>query len=94
MVHWARVLENGLQVAERNGADREVVALFDLFHDSGRVNEYGDDGHGSRGGEFARSLRGTLIRLDDALADCHSLSVLALRACPTPFSPSDPTARS
>src|SRR4051794_12368306 len=26
VVHWARVLENGLRVAEANGADREVVA--------------------------------------------------------------------
>jgi hypothetical protein len=33
-VHWARVLENGLRVADAIGADREVVALFALFHDS------------------------------------------------------------
>ena len=69
VVHWARVLENGLRVAETNGADREVVALFALFHDSRRVNEFRDDGHGLRGGEFARSLRGTLIHLDDARFD-------------------------
>ena len=43
VVHWARVLENGLRVAEANGADREVVALFALFHDSRRVNEDQDD---------------------------------------------------
>ena len=66
VVHWARVFENGLRVAETNGADREVVALFALFHDSRRVNEYCDDGHGLRGGEFARSLRGSLVHLDDA----------------------------
>lgn len=57
-VHWARVLENGLRVADAIGADREVVALFALFHDFRRVNECRDDGHGERGGEFARSLRG------------------------------------
>jgi hypothetical protein len=26
--HWARVWENGLRVAEHNGADEEVVRLF------------------------------------------------------------------
>lgn len=65
VVHWARVLENGLRIAEVNGADPEVVALFALFHDSRRVNEDRDDGHGLRGGELARSLRGELVRLDD-----------------------------
>lgn len=69
LIHWARVLENGLRVAEENGADPEVVALFALFHDSRRVNEYRDDGHGLRGGEFARSLRGSLVHLDDERFD-------------------------
>jgi uncharacterized protein len=64
VVHWARVLENGLRVAETNGADRELIELFALFHDSRRINEFRDDGHGLRGGEFARSLRGTLVYLD------------------------------
>jgi uncharacterized protein len=66
VVHWARVLENGLRIADSIGADREVVTLFALFHDSRRVNEYCDDGHGARGGDFARSLRGGLVHLDDA----------------------------
>lgn len=65
VVHWARVLENGLRIAEANGPDREVVRLFALFHDSRRVNEDQDDGHGLRGGELARSLRGKLVHLDD-----------------------------
>ena len=65
VVHWARVLENGLRIAQTNGADREVVTLFAMFHDSRRVNEDRDDGHGLRGGEFARSLRGKLVHLDD-----------------------------
>lgn len=66
VAHWARVLENGLRVADSNGADREVIALFALFHDARRVNEHRDPGHGLRGGELARSLRGTLVHLDDA----------------------------
>lgn len=66
VAHWARVLQNGLRVADVTGADREVVSLFALFHDSRRVNEHRDTNHGLRGGDFARSLRGTLIHLDDA----------------------------
>ena len=69
VTHWARVLENGLRVAGANGADREVVELFALFHDSRRVSEFVDDGHGLRAAEFARSLRGTLIHLDDRRFD-------------------------
>ena len=65
VVHWARVLENGLRIADANGADSEVVALFALFHDSRRVNEDHDPGHGLRGAELALSLRGQLVHLDD-----------------------------
>lgn len=65
VVHWARVMENGLRVAEATGADSEVVTLFALFHDARRVNQGGDPGHGLRGGELARSLRGTHLHLDD-----------------------------
>jgi uncharacterized protein len=65
VAHWARVLENGLGVAAVNGADTEVVALFAVFHDACRVNTDRDPGHGSRGAELARSLRGTLVHLDD-----------------------------
>jgi uncharacterized protein len=66
VVHWARVLENGLAVAERSGADRDVVMLFALFHDARRLNEWDDEGHGLRGAMLARSLRGTLVHLDAA----------------------------
>ncbi|MFT3881047.1 MAG: hypothetical protein QM703_15465 [Gemmatales bacterium] len=66
IVHWARVHENGLKVAELSGADIEVVKLFALFHDSRRINESWDEGHGHRGGELAKSLRGELVHLDDA----------------------------
>ena len=65
VVHWARVLENGQRLAARTGARIEVVMLFALFHDSRRVNEFTDFGHGHRGAQYARSLRGTLIHLAD-----------------------------
>lgn len=63
VVHWARVLENGLRVGAVVGADPEVVALFALFHDSQRVNQAIDNDHGLRGARLAQSLRGTLIHL-------------------------------
>lgn len=69
VVHWARVLENGIRVAAANGGDAEVVRLFALFHDSRRVNEDVDHGHGTRGGDLARALRGSLVHLDDARFD-------------------------
>ncbi|MGC3969150.1 MAG: hypothetical protein QM775_17830 [Pirellulales bacterium] len=33
VLHWARVCENGLRIADVIGADREIVTLFALFHD-------------------------------------------------------------
>jgi hypothetical protein len=66
VVHWARVLENGLRLVSATGANLEVVTLFALFHDSRRANEFHDEGHGLRGGEYARALRGTLVHLRDS----------------------------
>jgi uncharacterized protein len=43
--HWARVLENGLRLAELTVANVEVVQLFAVFHDSKRVNECTDLNH-------------------------------------------------
>lgn len=62
--HWARVMDNGLRLAELNGADKEITALFAIFHDCQRQNESRDDGHGKRGGDFAYTLRGSLLMLD------------------------------
>ncbi|MCL1979565.1 MAG: hypothetical protein FWG62_00615, partial [Proteobacteria bacterium] len=47
--HWARVYDNGLRLAAETGADRQVVALFALFHDSRRLTEQADPDHGPRG---------------------------------------------
>ncbi len=65
LAHWARVLENGLRLAETTGADKRIVRLFALFHDSRRQNENVDDGHGRRGAEFAATLRNKLFSLPD-----------------------------
>lgn len=66
VTHWARVLENGLWLCERTGADADVVRLFAVFHDSRRINESYDPGHGRRGAEFAAALRGELYELSDS----------------------------
>ena len=75
VAHWARVLENGLRLAEETGANVEVVALFAVLHDSRRINEFTDPEHGPRAAEFAAELRGTVLDLDD-----HEFRLLC-RAC-------------
>jgi uncharacterized protein len=64
--HWARVLENGLRLAQVTDANIAVVELFAIFHDSCRVNEAVDPGHGQRGADLAAELRGDLFKLPDA----------------------------
>lgn len=65
VVHWARVLENGLRLAATTGAAREVVILFAVFHDVRRLNEDYDPFHGRRGADLATKLRGKLFDLPD-----------------------------
>lgn len=64
--HWRAVAEVGLRlVAEVPRADRDVVFLFALFHDSMRRNEGVDPDHGRRGAALAHELHGRLYRLPD-----------------------------
>jgi uncharacterized protein len=65
ITHWARVLENGLRISKETGANEKVVRLFALLHDSRRLNESIDPGHGRRGAELAKSLRGSLVEVSD-----------------------------
>ena len=66
--HWARVLENGVRLADATGAKIEVVQLFAVFHDSRRVNEGVDDDHGCRGADLATELRHLFKLSDDDFA--------------------------
>jgi uncharacterized protein len=75
VAHWARVLENGLRLAEDTGANVEVVQLFAVLHDSRRQNEVADPEHGPRAAKFAVELRGSVFDLDD-----HHFRLL-YRAC-------------
>ena len=59
MSHWKRVKDNGLRLAELTGANKTVVELFALFHDSQRLNEGKDLRHGQRGAQFAQTLNGS-----------------------------------
>lgn len=73
--HWRRVAAHGLYLADENGADRLVVLLFGMFHDSMRFNDGDDPEHGGRGGFLAACLNETLIgmaedRLDVLDAAC------------------------
>ncbi|MEM6256756.1 MAG: HD domain-containing protein [Planctomycetota bacterium] len=67
--HWARVMYNGLLLAEHVDADPRVVTLFALFHDACRFNDGHDPQHGSRGAALALSLRGKLFDLEDQAMD-------------------------
>ena len=56
--HWRRVEQNGLALAERNGANEEIVRLFAVLHDSQRRNESHDPRHGARAADYAALLHG------------------------------------
>jgi uncharacterized protein len=63
--HWRRVERNGLLLATRTHANAAIVRLFAVFHDSRRLNDGWDEGHGARGAEYARELRGDAYDLTD-----------------------------
>jgi len=52
-------------LAPLTGANRHVVELFAFFHDSCRVNEYDDEGHGTRGANLAGQLKGRFFEASD-----------------------------
>jgi uncharacterized protein len=63
--HWARVLENGLRLAQETGADPEVLELFAYLHDSKRLSDGWDLEHGQRAAEFVLSLKGSLLTISE-----------------------------
>lgn len=67
--HWARVLANGMKLAESTGADVRVVRLFAMFHDCGRFGEGSDPRHGLRGAIRAEELLGRHLELKRPLLD-------------------------
>ncbi len=58
--HWGRVIENGLRLGERNGANLRVVVCFGLLHDCRRQDDAYDPGHGARAARLVDRIRHTL----------------------------------
>lgn len=65
IIHWARVLEIGRRLCGQQPAKRHVVELFSVFHDSRRITEKQDHGHGARGADLAAAMRGKYYDLND-----------------------------
>lgn len=65
--HWGRVLENGLRIAEHSTetVDEDIITLFAFFHDSCRINESIDPGHGDRGAQLAKKFRNRFFKISD-----------------------------
>ena len=63
ILHWQRVRENGLRLAEFTQANKQVVELFAYLHDARRLNEGYDRQHGKRAAKYATSLSGSIINL-------------------------------
>lgn len=55
--HWARVLSNGIDIAENNGANKNVIIAFSFFHDIRRQHEAGDPEHGLRGAKYLQAFK-------------------------------------
>ena len=63
--HWERVRENGLLLARTTGADPAVVELFAYLHDSRRLDDWEDLGHGARAAIYLHTLRGRYFDLSN-----------------------------
>jgi uncharacterized protein len=59
------VYENGMELRKTTAASRKVVGLFAVFHDSKRVNESVDPGHGKRAADFLKSLSDGFLDLTE-----------------------------
>ena len=69
VAHWARVYENGLRIVDLHDVNQDVLLLFSIFHDSCRVNDTVDPGHGRRGVELAEELRWNCFEFTDGEFD-------------------------
>ncbi len=65
MPHWMRVKDIGFRLCDINGADKQIIELFAILHDSQRRSEHLDVGHGARAADFAERLRSTHFCLSD-----------------------------
>jgi uncharacterized protein len=68
--HWVRVELIGVRLVPATGADVGLIQLFSVFHDACRVNEAIDNGHGRRGADLVRRMRGDIPFLDETRFNC------------------------
>lgn len=61
--HWLRVRHHGLSVARLKTANAVVVELFALLHDSCRIDDDYDPGHGPRAAAYTAALNGRYFEL-------------------------------
>jgi len=94
VAHWSRVWLHGRRLARALDIDPRIVAWFAFLHDSQRVDDDVDEGHGARAADFAVQLReqGAITGLDatafeqlcEAMrlhSDGHTENEPAIRAC-------------
>lgn len=62
--HWTRVWKIGSILAAKTSADIKVVEAFAFLHDSCRISDRGDSGHGLRAAILAEQLNSRYIKLD------------------------------
>lgn len=94
IAHWSRVWLHGRRLAQALDVNPAVLAWFAYLHDSQRLDEGTDRGHGSRAADFAVRLRQRCVIqelaprefewLCEAMrlhSDGHTEGEPALRAC-------------
>ena len=65
--HWERVEQIGLKIAEKNGAEKELISLFAYLHDSRRESDHTDNDHGKRAAILLDELiKEKIINITDA----------------------------
>jgi uncharacterized protein len=73
--HWARVLANGLMLAEQTGADPHVIEVFAFIHDVERVSDGSDPDHGLRASRLAVKLNTEyFLQLQQPVTACNDHS--------------------
>lgn len=74
--HWKRVEKYALMMAEKNGADKEVVSLFACLHDARRNTDGHDPEHGERAAVLLLELvKARVLALSDKQYDNLKLAL-------------------
>lgn len=73
--HWSRVLNHGMMLGKAEGGDLTVITLFALLHDSRRLEDGHDPGHGYRAAKLAEVFRGDLFHVSDKQMDLLCLAM-------------------